>query len=315
MTNEHKGGIVIDNPGMCSIIVDRGRSDGQDRGFSESGPLDEEAYFWANWLCGNDDNESVIECIGSLEITAKVTSTMAVTGPEANITVNNDAVPLWQTFSVQANDKITISAKCPTSKLYIAVGGTWLLPKSMGSTCTVIREGIGGLSGDGKPLKSEDTILIRASGYSKRQVPPLLQPDYMSAEPVDVIPGYQYSSFNSLAIRRFFSSGYTLTPDINRMGYRLKGAAVTSSKTKMRSEGINFGAIQFPQDGQPIIMLRDRQTLGGYPKIGCVAPYDIPRLVQTSVDEIVSFKACDASDARTNWLLAYTKRQRHISGK
>ncbi len=315
MTIDQNNGIVIDNPGLCSIIVDRGRTYGQDRGFCEAGPLDEEAYFWANWLCGNNGTEPAIECIGSLQLTVNKRVTMAVTGPDAVVTVNNQTQPMWQTLLLKPHDKVEISATCPTSKLYLAVGGKWLLPRVMGSACTVMRESLGGLKGKGKPLDTAAGIPIKSNAFVKREVPFHLQPDYASNAPLDMILGYQSESFPSLAKKRFFSSDYIVTPDINRMGYRLKGAAVNSNKTNMLSEGINFGAIQFPQDGQPIIMLRDRQTLGGYPKIGCVAPYDIPRLVQTPVDGVVCFKECAASDARTNWLLAGSQRQRHISGK
>ncbi|MCW8092042.1 biotin-dependent carboxyltransferase family protein [Alteromonas sp. ASW11-130] len=307
--------IVIDNPGLCAIIVDTGRTEGQDRGFSEAGPLDEEAYFWANWLCGNEVSEPAIECIGSIAFTVKAHAAMAVTGPEVTLTINGEEHAAWKTLTVDSDDNVAISTKCSTAKFYVAIGGVWLLNKVMGSACTVSREGMGGLHEKGQPLIANDSIPIRVGCVEKKDVPKCLQPDYASVNPVDIVLGYQFESFRSLARRRFFSTEYVVTSDINRMGYRLKGAAVTSDMKSMRSEGINFGAIQFPQDGQPIIMLRDRQTLGGYPKIGCVAPYDIPRLVQTPIDGAIRFKECAASDARTNWLLARVQRARFINGK
>ncbi|MCW8108677.1 biotin-dependent carboxyltransferase family protein [Alteromonas ponticola] len=313
MTNKLPIGIVIDDPGLCAIIVDKGRLYGQERGFSEAGPMDEEAYFWANWLCGNEESEPTLECIGSLAFTVNASMAIAVTGPAVKVVINGEECSSWKTHAVVPADKVVISADCPTAKMYVALGGKWLLKHVMGSVCTVMREGIGGLHGNGKPLVTGDTIPIRVGSIESKEVPAWLIPAYDSMKPIDVIPGYQVEEFLPLARRRFFSADYKVTSDINRMGYRLQGPAVSSKISNMRSEGINFGAIQFPSDGQPIIMLRDRQTLGGYPKIGCVAPYDIPRLVQTPVDGVVCFQERAADDARTNWLLARSKRVRYLT--
>ncbi|NMH58648.1 biotin-dependent carboxyltransferase family protein [Alteromonas ponticola] len=315
MTDKLPIGFVIEDPGLCAIIVDNGRDSGLDRGFSEGGPLDETAYFWSNWLCGNAEGEPAIECIGSIAFTVKARAAIAVTGPDVTLTRNGNACPSWQTLNVEPGDKVTAKSLSPTAKVYLAMSGKWLLNEVMGSAGTMMREGTGGLDGKGKPLDSGDCIPIRIGDADKKEVPNWLQPDYHSNEPLDVVPGYQFEHFYPLARRRFFSADYTVTSDINRMGYRLNGPAVTSDVQNMRSEGINMGAIQFPQDGQPIIMLRDRQTLGGYPKIGCVAPYDIPRLVQQQVDGVVQFNECAASDARTKWLLAKSKRVRYLTEK
>ena len=164
----------------------------------------------------------------------------------------------------------------------------FLIEPSFGSTATVVREGVGGLTGD--KLQAGDKLPCPEVLQRKRLYLPLeRQPHYQGMTTVRVIPGYQQSSFSRLQQRRFFSHAYTVSDRCDRMGYRLEGPAISCDIDGMLSEGICFGAIQIPADGQPIVLLNDRQTIGGYPKLGSALSLDAARLAQLRPGDTVHF--------------------------
>ncbi|QJR79425.1 biotin-dependent carboxyltransferase family protein [Alteromonas pelagimontana] len=306
-------GIKILQSGPLALVVDSGRRGSQHQGFCESGPMDESAYFWANWLCANAADNPVIEAIGALAIEAQKNLAVAITGPEVSVIVNGRSMSAWQTLRLKAGDTLSIDTKRFGTKSYVAIAGQWQIAKIVGSVSTVRREGLGGLSGNGQPLQNNDCIAVTTlPNNADRQIPDILRPDYTLTSALEVINGYQYDSFPTTSIRRFFNEEYSLTTEIDRMGYRLSGHPVAGAPPSMRSEGINAGSIQIPPDGQPIVMMRDRQTLGGYPKIGCVASYDLARLAQAVPGDTVAFRAVDPNNARANWLLREQKLKRFL---
>lgn len=303
--------LIVKRPGIVSLLVDAGRRGVQEQGFSGAGPLDPQSYRFANWLCGNKPDAVTIEIVGEASFCCSDAISIAVCGPDVKLQVDKDDAPCWQTVTVKAGKAISVSGNKPGQRYYLAVAGEWHVPTMAGSACTVMREKLGGLREDGSPLKAGDSIALTAKTVThNRKIPESLLPDFSLSEPVEIIPGYQQTAFDSIAKARFYSSVYTVTPQSDRMGMRLSGAAVASSQTSMRSEGINFGSVQVPSDGQPIIMLADRQTLGGYPKIGVVASYDIPRLAQATAGSKLTFTAVDANDARSKWLLREARIKR-----
>jgi allophanate hydrolase subunit 2 len=175
------------------------------------------------------------------------------------------------------------------------------------------------LDGKGCALKDGDCIDISANSRIKstarmRTLSRQHIDNYGFLESIRVIPGYQFSSFSAVALRTFETSSYTVSSAIDRMGFRLTGESVTADIENMRSEAIHLGAIQVPGDGQPIVMMRDRQTLGGYPKLGCVSPCDISRLAQAVPGEKVNFVFQHEEEARADWLLM-TSRRRRLQGE
>jgi allophanate hydrolase subunit 2 len=152
-----------------------------------------------------------------------------------------------------------------------------------------MREKIGGLTSKGDKLKKGDSLSYHTShDHQQRAVPRLAIPNYGNKE-IPVILGYQYQSFSSLERANFFSSDYTVSSNSDRMGYRLEGKAVHTELKGIISEGIAYGAIQIPKDGQPIVLLRDRQTIGGYPKMGCVTRVGGGILAQQKPGDIIQF--------------------------
>jgi len=307
--------IEVLNKGLFSLIVDNGRVGRQRDGFCESGPMDNIAYDWANFLAFNLDGTPCIEAIGEMSLRVDEDCVIAVTGREAQLKINDKPESTYQSQKVLAGATISFGSALLGSKVYLAICGNWQVPKVVGSACTVVREKLGGLDGKGSVLKVGDCFDINANARAKenaaqRSLPQQYRDDYGFLESIRVIPGYQYASFSRVAVRTFESSTYTVSSSIDRMGFRFTGEAVASDIVDMRSEAIHLGAIQVPGDGQPIVMMRDRQTLGGYPKLGCVSPCDISRLAQAVPGEKVNFTFQNDEEARADWLLMTSKRRR-----
>ena len=168
----------------------------------------------------------------------------------------------------------------------------------LGSWATVAREGLGGLDGKGAKLAKGDTLEFeKNASFVEAFLPEPEVPDYQQHLRLGVIPGYQYRSFSIVQREKFFSCDYEISQNIDRMGYRLKGDAIHSDLDGIISEGIAYGAIQVPKDGQPIVLMKDRQTIGGYPKIGCLSALDAGLLAQRGPGSSVSFFLSDVAEA------------------
>ena len=311
--------ITIQDAGMLTLVVDAGRSLAmQEVGFCVSGAADIRSYHLVNWLCGNPRHNAVFEVIGSFGMQVSEPCIVATGGPEFTLTVNGQPAAPWQAMALATGDILELCPARLGTRSYIGIAGQWALPLVAESQSIVMREGAGGLNNDGQPIRRHDQISIQTNDKPSRQLRSLLPqaiPDYSLGTVLQMIPGYQYASFEGWQQQLFFSSEYEVTNQIDRMGYRLKGQPIVCDTRTMRSEGINFGAIQLPPDGQPIVMLSDRQTLGGYPKLGCVAEYDIYRLAQAVPGDKVSFAPVDIDNARAQWLLRHRLDQQLFEGE
>lgn len=311
--------IRVLNKGLFSLIIDNGRVGRQRDGFCESGPMDSSAYDWANFLAFNLDGTPCIEAIGEVQLQVDEDCIIAVTGREPELSIDGRPISPYQSQKIPAGAIITFGCALLGSKAYLAICGNWQVPKAVGSACTVVREQLGGIDGKGSVLKDGDCIEVFANTRIKdsdkmRSLPTHLIDDYGFLEAIRVVPGYQFSCFSTVAVRTFETSTYTVSSAIDRMGFRFTGESVTADMENMRSEAIHLGAIQVPGDGQPIVMMRDRQTLGGYPKLGCVSPCDINRLAQAVPGEKVNFIFQNEEEARVDWLLM-TSRRRRLQGE
>lgn len=285
--------LIVRNSGWQSTIQDAGRSGYFRQGLSEGGALDEHAFRWANKLLENDAGAACIEILmGKFEAEFGADATIAITGADIPVTLKGEKLEHWCSHRVRRGDVIRFGQARSGLRVYLGVAGGWQTPHQFGSRSVVMREQLGGL--DGGPLKQGDRLPFKPQiNPPLRRVPQVHRPDYLQALTVKVIPGYQFEQFSVAARRTFEIAEYQITSDINRMGYKLSGPAVAAESRKLASEGIAHGAIQIPPDGQPIILLKDRQTIGGYPKIGCVASLDCARLSQLTPGALVSFEFTD----------------------
>jgi biotin-dependent carboxylase-like uncharacterized protein len=294
-------GFVVTNAGVLSLIQDGGRYGAFNLGLTNGGPADSLAFYWANRLCGNDLNTTAIEVsIGGLSLIAQMDCVIAVTGAPMPLSINGTAEPLWQSLMIKAGDNITLGYSPQGVRSYIAVAGGFVIKPSFGSTATVCRETVGGLRG-GK-LAEHDILPIQALsclGYQpeKLMLPEHEQPKYPNELILHTVLGYQKDNFSSIEKRLLFSNEYQISKHWDRMGYRLQGRAVKANIKGILSEGICYGAVQVPADGQPIVLLNDRQTIGGYPKIGSVISQDCAKLSQLRQGDKVRFEPISMSQA------------------
>ncbi|NND66080.1 MAG: allophanate hydrolase, partial [Halioglobus sp.] len=198
--------------------------------------------------------------------------------------------PLWCVHPVAAGDAIELGFATRGCRAYLGVADGFTADAQFDSTATVVREALGGLNGNGQPLAAGDILpCARVTARQHLQLAPEQQPRYANQLTVRVIPGYQRRLFSRLEKRRFFGARYTVSERSDRMGYRLEGAPVACATEGIISEGICHGAIQVPPDGNPIVLLNDRQTIGGYPKIGAALSLDTARLAQLTAGATVHF--------------------------
>jgi antagonist of KipI len=184
----------------------------------------------------------------------------------------------------------------------LGVAGGIDVPPVMGSRSTYLLGRFGGL--EGRPLKAQDKLPIGASAAPwnvlvERTFPESLRPPYQKSPRLRAILGPFQDFFSEEGIATFLSSNYTITPNSDRMGYRLQGSPVTRQKTgELITCGLANGTVQVPPNGQPIILLTDRQTIGGYPIIATVIHADIPLLAQSAPGDVVRFAAVLPDEAR-----------------
>jgi biotin-dependent carboxylase-like uncharacterized protein len=300
-------GFSVKQPGLLSLLQDRGRFGAHNLGLTTGGPLDSLAFDWANRLLDNDTNATCLEIsFGGLVLEAELDTSFVITGATAPCKLNGETITQWQTQYIHTGDKLEIGFAKAGTRSYLAVNGGFDISASFGSSSTVVREKIGGLRGDklqaGDHLPCSSTTL--AKNYCLAEAD---RPFYGDSASLRVVPGYQQAAFGPLQQWRFFNTEYSLSERCDRMGFRLEGETVHSSIVGMLSEGICHGAIQIPADGQPIVLMNDRQTIGGYPKIGAVIPCDTARLSQLSPGSKVRFEAISIEQAHNIHCLEHAR--------
>jgi biotin-dependent carboxylase-like uncharacterized protein len=299
--NKQSLGLNVTNAGVLSLIQDAGRYGAFNLGLTNGGPADATAFYWANRLCGNELNATTIEIsLGGLQLMAQVDCVIAVTGAPMPLTINGQPKELWRSFFVKAGDTIDLGFTSIGVRCYLAVAGGFDIQPSFGSSATVCRESIGGISG-GK-LVDNDVLPCQVFSTATNQLKQLMlpeheQPKYSNDVLLHTVLSYQQQYFSSVEKRLFFSSEYQISKHWDRMGYRLQGRAIQADVDGILSEGICYGAVQIPADGQPIVLLNDRQTIGGYPKIGAVISQDCAKLSQCRQGDNVRFEPISMSQA------------------
>lgn len=293
----------IIEPGPLSLLQDLGRYGHQNIGVSPGGPMDAHAFHWANRLLKNHRNDAQIEInLGQFKCVFLTQTTIAITGADMAAELNGAVIQPWQSYTINTGDRLSFKGSKSGLRAYLAVRGGFDVPKILGSCATVVRDQLGGLHGDGSKLQAEDCLkYITSEPVVTKQVPNEFVRDYSQDITLEVIPGYQYEWFSEEQRQRFFNTSYTLSPQIDRMGYRLSGEAIQCREQSLISEGIALGSVQIPADGQPIILMRDRQTIGGYPKIGCVTARDLSKLAQCLPGATIRFVKKDLYQAEAEY--------------
>jgi antagonist of KipI len=292
--------LFVVDPGLLTTVQDLGRVGYQRVGVPPSGPMDRTAFLVANRLLGNPDTAAALECtIKGPRLEARRPTVVAVTGAPMGFTINGQEAPSWSAVRVQPGDVLGFQMASAGCRTYLAVAGGLDVPSVLGSRATYLRGRLGGLGG--RALQKGDALAAVAPAHATpegRTVPAPLRPTYPAERECRVILGPQDDRFTPEGIQAFLAGPYDVTPQADRMGYRLKGPEIAHARGHdIVSDGIPLGGIQVPGEGQPIVLLVDRQTTGGYTKIATVIGVDIGAIGQTRPGHRVRFRRVTLEEA------------------
>jgi biotin-dependent carboxylase-like uncharacterized protein len=294
--------LSIEKPGLLTTVQDLGRRGYQMQGVPVAGAMDGAALRLGNTLLGNEGIPRDVEPAG-LEITVlgpsirviEGSGCFVVTGAEAGLAKNGAPLPCWTVHRLDPGDFVVFSApRGGGARSYFCVSGGIDVPLVMGSRSTYTRGKFGGQGGHA--LKAGDVLVtgepdILWADCAGLSCPPALRPRRDPYAPLRVIPGPQDDFFTEEGLGTFYSSEYVITNSADRMGFRLEGPAIAHKKgADIVSDAICLGSVQVPGHGQPIVMLADRQTTGGYTKIATVCAVDVENLAQRLPGQKVRFK-------------------------
>lgn len=293
--------IKIIKPGLLTSVQDLGRHGYQQYGVCVSGAMDHVSARLANILLGNDEGEGLLELtmLGP-QIEFSDPMVIAITGGDLQATINGLAVKMNRSLRVNSGDKLDFKGMKAGCRAYIAFAGGIDVPLIMGSKSTYTRGNMGGYKG--RALKAGDVLSINKPSQPMdtlvgREIGECFY-EYTDDIELRVVLGPQEDAFTEEGIKTFFNSSYMVTNECDRMGYRLEGEKVDHKEGgDIISDGIAMGAVQIPSHGQPIIMMADRQTTGGYTKIANVITVDLPRVAQAKPGDKISFKRVSLDEA------------------
>jgi len=303
------GALHILKPGLLTTVQDLGRPGHQAFGVPVAGPMDSFSHRLANLLVGNDPMAATLEVtlIGP-EIEVEANTTMAFSGADFDVSCDGRTLDVDESFDVRPGQRLKFGRCHRGARAYLAVAGGILTEPALGSRATHLVSRMGGL--DGRSLRAGDRLPIASlpSAGPKRKCVGLTLPSSGRAL-IRVMPGPQTDWFSSAVQRQFVDVGFRLSPRSNRMGYRLQGPPLQRVRAgELISEPVGIGAIQVPNAGEPILLMADRQTAGGYPKIGHVITADVPLAGQLAPGDAIQFEWCTRQEA----IAALIARERHL---
>ena len=313
--------ILVEAPGLLTTIQDLGRHGYQHLGVGPGGAMDEVSHRFANLLSGNSPE------MPSLEITLagpvlrfETESLVALCGGDLSPEIDERPVPLWRPVMVRAGSRLSFGKPIRGARCYLAVGGGFRIPLAMGSASTNLAAAFGGFQG--RRLRAGDRLEtepfpkdlcpslqgnFRPHGAaflgSDWFAPWIQELDFVRPSTLRVIPGPQWELLTDDSRAAFLGETFHVAPDSDRMGLRLQGSKLALGQLReMISSGVTTGTIQLPPDGSPILLMADRQTTGGYPRIGEVATVDIPKAAQLRPGESLRFKPITLEESQGLYL-------------
>ncbi len=301
-------GLVVKKPGVITTIQDGGRFGYQGSGFSTNGVMDHRAFTIANLLVENEPNAPVLEfALAGPTVRFTTNTFIAITGGDFSPVLDGEPVPAYTAVMVRRGSILRFKASKKGCYGYLAIaGGSVRVPEVMGSRSTNLKCEFGGWKGralavgDYLPFAKKGVDFLPNLGSHRIEGGDHGFYRFESDEvAVRVVPGPQEHLFADEGIETFYGQAYVTTTKSDRMGYRLDGPGIkTKHGSDIISDGIAFGAVQVPSHGRPIVMLADRQTTGGYAKIGTIATVDIPKLVQRPPGSKVRFERVSVQEAQ-----------------
>lgn len=299
--------LTVKQAGPLALIQDAGRFGVGHLGVTQGGAADWIAFRWANWLLGNPLHSAALEIVmgGNLTLVANQDVRLAMTGADLATTLDGQPLAPNASFLMQAGQTLVFRQPKQGLRAYLAFPGGLDAPAVLGSRACTAREQIGGLHEDGQPLKAGNRLTWKGISASVRTLPAHaeLPMDEISNTPqtvrLDMVLGSQAAHFAGRSLFDAFNQPWTVDQRADRMGIRLTGKALNSRLGGIVSEGIPLGAVQIPPDGQPIILMNDRQTIGGYPRLGALTPMACARLAQCLPGTEVRLQPISATQAQS----------------
>jgi len=301
--------IRVVKPGLFTTVQDRGRFGYAHLGISPCGAADTISLRIANLLVGNDEYAPALEMTllgATLEFDEP--AIVAISGAACECKGGPNPIARNTPVEISAGSVLQCGSTTDGARCYLAIQGGINVPGVMGSASTDVRGRFGGF--EGRRLQAGDVLHIGPAGHARcRRVRTDVLEDIRDRGQIRVTSGAQRDWFSDDAYAKFFGTSYTVSEQSDRAGLRLKGDAIAARLSKqLLTDGIPLGAIQVPQDGQPIILFVDQQTTGGYPKIASVIAADMHRIGQLRPRDEIRFaevsiaEAIDALSAQEQWL-------------
>ena len=290
--------VTVLRPGLLTTVQDSGRWGYQDLGVPSSGPMDFVAHRLANAVVGNPPDAATLETtwLGP-ELRIEQETRVAVAGGDLRATLDSVDVPLYAAVRCRSGSVLRFGDRRAGARAYVAFDGGIAVPPVLGSRATHVPSGLGGM--DGRALKAGDRIPLGHAGDISRGMRTTWPRPPSGGARLRVLPGPQAEHFAPSALETLQRTRYTISPQSNRMGYRLAGGASVRSATsgEMISDAAFIGGVQIPPSGNPILLMADRQTSGGYPQLAVVITADLPLAGQLGPGDWVEFEACSRADA------------------
>ncbi|QKS60255.1 biotin-dependent carboxyltransferase family protein [Paenibacillus barcinonensis] len=319
-------GFEVIRPGLLTLVQDEGRIGYRRYGVPVGGIMDTFAGRAANMLVGNTRHEAVLEItMSGPELHMLKDQLISICGADLSVTVDRQPVPMWRPVLLRAGSVLKFGASRHGLRAYLALAGGIDVPQVMGSRSTDLKTVLGGFHG--RALRTSDVLatgditgevqqwiyhMTMQLGADQCMAAPswLLsereRPDYYGQPVIRVMHGQDSSCFRSESLEQFYTRPYVVSSQSDRMGYRMQGPLLELEQPMSRlSEAVTYGTVQVPPDGQPIILMADHQTIGGYPVIAQAAFVDLPILAQLRPGAQISFVQITNEEARC----LYVQRQ------
>ena len=306
-----KNKIIVLREGINSTFQDLGRNNFYHIGLPFSGAMDKRNYLIANKLVGNQNNEAVIEFAyqGPLLKIEEGNINFAISGDVKFNIKKDDKLfngQCYKTYFLSKNDEIDIISTNKSVYGYFAVSGGFELNKNFGSFSTTVRANVG--SNNGNKLSKNEKFLIK--DIKNKNISKNIEYINSKVEYIRILKGTNFDYFSEDTINDLTSKKFLVSKLSDRMGMRLQGSKIKNMKeTNIRSEGLVKGVIQVPADGDPIIMLSDHGTIGGYPKIAVVISADYDKLIQTPPGNTIKFKLIELKEAENIYKLYHMETE------
>jgi biotin-dependent carboxylase-like uncharacterized protein len=324
--------IKVIKPGLQTTVQDRGRIGYYKIGMPPSGAMDNYSFTISNLLVGNEENAATLEItyLGP-ELEFQKDAVIAVTGGEIPPKINGISAPMWETIAIKAGDILTFDFVQKGARVYLAIAGGIDVPVIMSSRSTYTLGGVGGF--EGRALQTGDILHV---GNTQKhlvkqgtQILPEWMPVFAKSYPIRVIMGLCSYRLTEESINHFLSIEWMVTPEANRVGYRFKGERLHfvprkqpfgagSNPSNVVDLGYPIGSIQVPDGVEPIALLNDAVTGGGYATIATIISIDLNRMAQIKTNERVQFVAitlAEALQARKEMKAQLNKIKEYIQSK